>query len=117
MDDLVLQQQAEIEALRERVRQLEDVLVPVDVVVPIEWRLTSSEARLFAFLTTREIATKPAIMQALYSDRPDDDPEIKIVDVFICKLRRKIQRYGVEITTVWGRGYSLKDRHVWRHHG
>lgn len=105
-----MRQQEEIETLRERVRQLEDALVPDAVTVPIEWRLTSSEARLFAFLTTREVATKAAIMQALYSDRPDEDPEIKIVDVFICKLRKKVVPFGVDIETVWGRGYTLRDR-------
>jgi two-component system, cell cycle response regulator CtrA len=41
-----------------------------------------------------------------------DEPELKIIDVFICKLRKKIaagtggQHY---IETVWGRGYVLKD--------
>lgn len=105
-----MRQQQEIETLRERVRQLEDALVPDAATVPIEWQLTSSEARLFAFLTTREVATKTAIMQALYSDRPDEDPEIKIVDVFICKLRKKVKPFGVDIETVWGRGYTLHDR-------
>ena len=42
-----------------------------------------------------------------------DEPELKIIDVFICKLRKKIaaatggQHY---IETVWGRGYVLKDQ-------
>jgi len=105
-----MRQQQEIETLRERVRQLEDALVPEAVSVPIEWQLTAHEARLFAFLTTRDVATKPAIMQALYSDRADEDPEIKIVDVFVCKLRKKVKPFGVDIETVWGRGYSLRDR-------
>jgi two-component system cell cycle response regulator CtrA len=41
-----------------------------------------------------------------------DEPVIKIIDVFICKLRRKLaaasggQDY---IQTVWGRGYMLRD--------
>jgi two-component system cell cycle response regulator CtrA len=44
-----------------------------------------------------------------------DEPELKIIDVFICKLRKKIaaatggQHY---IETVWGRGYVLKDPEV-----
>jgi two-component system cell cycle response regulator CtrA len=41
-----------------------------------------------------------------------DEPELKIIDVFICKLRKKLvastggQHY---IETVWGRGYVLRD--------
>jgi len=41
-----------------------------------------------------------------------DEPEIKIIDVFVCKLRGKLKQAsgGVDyIETVWGRGYMLKD--------
>ena len=41
-----------------------------------------------------------------------DEPELKIVDVFICKLRKKLAlATGGEsyIETVWGRGYVLRD--------
>jgi two-component system cell cycle response regulator CtrA len=41
-----------------------------------------------------------------------DEPELKIIDVFVCKLRKKLQdASGGEnyIETVWGRGYVLKD--------
>lgn len=109
-DDLVTRQQQEIETLRERVRQLENALVPDSVTVPIEWQLTGAEARLYAFLTTRVMATKPAIMHALYIGRVDVEPEMKIVDVFVCKLRKKLKPFGVEIATIWGQGYSLRDR-------
>lgn len=109
--DLVLRQQQEIETLRERVRQLEDALIPPDVVVPLEWGLTASEARMFAFLTTRDIATKQQIHDALYGLRPDgDDPEMKIIDVFVCKARKKLSKFGVVIETHWGQGYGLRDR-------
>jgi len=41
-----------------------------------------------------------------------DEPELKIIDVFVCKLRKKLttatqgENY---IETVWGRGYLLRD--------
>ena len=41
-----------------------------------------------------------------------DEPELKIIDVFVCKLRKKlVQATGGEhyIETVWGRGYQLRD--------
>jgi len=41
-----------------------------------------------------------------------DEPELKIIDVFICKLRKKLSN-GLDgenyIETVWGRGYVLRD--------
>ncbi|MEC8744463.1 MAG: helix-turn-helix domain-containing protein, partial [Pseudomonadota bacterium] len=41
-----------------------------------------------------------------------DEPDSKIIDVFICKLRRKLDEWGLEkakIETVWGQGYMLVD--------
>jgi two-component system cell cycle response regulator CtrA len=40
-----------------------------------------------------------------------DEPDLKIIDVFVCKLRKKLQKEsGVNhIETVWGRGYILRD--------
>src|SRR5207237_330051 len=41
-----------------------------------------------------------------------DEPEIKIIDVFICKLRKKLAKASSGkdyIETVWGRGYRLRD--------
>ena len=41
-----------------------------------------------------------------------DEPELKIIDVFVCKLRKKLMEVlGGEcyIETIWGRGYTLKD--------
>jgi two-component system cell cycle response regulator CtrA len=41
-----------------------------------------------------------------------DEPELKIIDVFICKLRKKLSeatKGANYIETVWGRGYVLRD--------
>lgn len=111
MDRIVLDLQREIAILRERIRQLEEVLAPSAVPVPVEFGLTGSEARVFAHLASRDIATKQSLMMALYSDRADIEPEPKIVDVFVCKMRKKLARYGVTIETVWGQGYRLLSRH------
>lgn len=108
-DDLVIRQRHEIEMLQEKVRQLQEVLAPPSVRIPVEWRLTASERRVFVFLTTRELATTPAIMQALYSDRADE-PDERIVAAYICKLRKKLTPFGIRIQNVWGQGYSLADR-------
>lgn len=56
------------------------------------------------------LMTKEMIFNRLYGGR--DEPEIKIVDVLICKIRRKIEAAADGrnyIETVWGRGYKLTE--------
>lgn len=108
-DQLAILQQREIETLRERIRQLEAELCP-PIAPPVEWGLTGSETRLWQHLSSRPIASKRSVMMALYSDRPDEEPDDKIADVFICKLRKKLRPFGVEIVTRWGQGWSLVDK-------
>lgn len=110
MDEIVEHLRDEITFLRERIRQLEAEFVPRSIVVPREYRLTATEAVLFAHLATRDMETKESLMLALYSERAGDPPEIKIIDVLVCKIRKKVSRFGVCIETVWGQGYSLRDR-------
>lgn len=72
--------------------------------------LTGSETEVLTALARAfpRIVTKEALMDALYALKPDEEPEIKIIDVFICKLRKKLKPLGVEIDTAWGRGYGLR---------
>ena len=54
--------------------------------------------------------TKEMFLSQLYGGM--DEPEIKIIDVFMCKIRRKlaVASGGKDyIETVWGRGYLLRD--------
>lgn len=75
--------------------------------------LTHKEANILELLALRKgtCITKEMILNHLYGGL--DEPEIKIIDVFICKLRKKIRdaKPGAEkcIETVWGRGYQLVD--------
>lgn len=72
-------------------------------------RLTKQEARLLHHLDLRDgkAATKEALMAALYHAEPGDWPEDKIIDVFVCKLRKKLVGTPYSIETVWGIGYRL----------
>jgi two-component system cell cycle response regulator CtrA len=71
--------------------------------------LTGKEYQIFELLSLRKgtTQTKEALMNHLYGGM--DEPELKIVDVFICKLRKKLGESGRHIETVWGRGYRLVD--------
>ena len=73
--------------------------------------LTGKEYAILELLILRKgiVLTKESFLNHLYGGM--DEPEIKIIDVFICKLRKKLADAGVRnlIGTVWGRGYILKD--------
>lgn len=99
----------EVDRLQGRIDQLEDAM-GMSFVAPVEWRLTPSEARVFGVLLERDVATKNAIMAALYRNDGRDEAELKIVDVFVCKIRKKLKGFGVEIVTHWGMGWSLANR-------
>ena len=93
--------------LRDRVAALEDML-GVSFQSPAWLGLSRSEATIFGLLLAREAVTKALVMDAIYGDRPDADAaEEKIVDVWVCKLRAKIERFGIEIETNWGQGYFM----------
>ena len=99
----------ENDELRERIAQLEGLL-GFRTTTPIEFGLTGCEARVFGALLAREIATKSAIFAAVYANRSEcDQAEPKIVDVFVCKMRRKLKPFGVDIKTAWGTGYYLDN--------
>lgn len=53
------------------------------------------------------VLTKEAALEWMYQINPDKEPEIKIIDVYICKARKKLDLIGVRIDTVWGKGYAL----------
>lgn len=106
VDDRIEALEGEIEQLRDRVGVLEAALIGVEL-PPIEWCLTGAEARVLGCLMQRELATKEQLFAATTTDMVDDDREIKIVDVFVCKLRKKLVPFGIQIETRWGEGYFI----------
>ncbi len=75
-------------------------------------KVTAKEFEILEYLSLKKgtTLTKEMFLNHLYGGM--DEPELKIIDVFICKLRKKIadanegQHY---IETVWGRGYVMRD--------
>ena len=76
-----------------------------------EVHLTGKEYSILELLVLRKgmVLTKEAFLNHLYGGM--DEPEMKIIDVFICKLRKKLAHAGADnlIATVWGRGYMLRE--------
>ena len=72
---------------------------------------TPREFAILELLVLRRnmIMTKEAILAHLYGGL--DEPEIKIIDVFVCKIRNKLAKAGLHdvVSTVWGRGYTVRD--------
>ncbi len=74
--------------------------------------LTGKEYGILELLSLRKgsTLTKEMFLNHLYGGM--DEPEVKIIDVFICKLRKKLANAAGGdnyIETVWGRGYVLRD--------
>lgn len=97
-----------IDLLEEENRQLREAAEAL-ISFPRSWRLTEKEARFVSALMRSKTGamSKEALMTALYGLEPD--VEEKIIDVWACKLRKKLKTLGVavEIETVWGQGYRL----------
>src|ERR671939_126444 len=74
--------------------------------------LTGKEYAMLELLSLRKgtTLTKEMFLNHLYGGM--DEPELKIIDVFICKLRKKLANASQGknyIETVWGRGYVLRE--------
>ena len=73
-------------------------------------RLTGKEYSILELLSLRQgvTVTKEMLLGHLYGGK--DEPELKIIDVFVCHLRKKLAEAtgGKQcIETIWGRGYRL----------
>ena len=76
--------------------------------------VTHQQSIVLSVLLKRPEATKEQLHQAIERERPEDKEKthIKLVDVLICILRRKLKPFGFAIKTMWGTGYLMeaKDR-------
>ncbi len=114
---------ARIHALVRRSKgHADSVIATGDLIVNLETRnaelygqklhLTGKEYQMLELLALRKgsTLTKEMFLNHLYGDL--DEPDAKVIDVFICKLRKKlINASGGQdyIETIWGRGYALRE--------
>jgi two-component system cell cycle response regulator CtrA len=102
--DALRRQVADARAENQRLR---DELAPPGY-VPAVFGLTPTDERAFKALLSRDQWTKEALLASIYLEHAEQDiPDIKIIDVSICKLRAKLKPFGLDIETFWGRGYRM----------
>jgi hypothetical protein len=92
-------------------RMLRDNREALNIVVQQLFALTPSESRLLVKLLDSEHTSREALHIAL-SRTSDPTSDIKIVDVLICDMRKRLQKFGIEILTLRSYGFqiSLPDR-------
>lgn len=102
------------QTLKDRIEELEAVvgLLPKNEIQFKFCHFTPTEERYLGMIYKQEyVCTKEVIFRAVYGGLPEADQplEIKIVDVVVHHIRKKLKRFGIEIHTMWGRGYYFDD--------
>jgi DNA-binding response OmpR family regulator len=98
---------SEIERLRDRVEQLEEAF-GINLQLPNEFGFTPLEMKILGILVARSIVSKDTIFDVVYGSLPENSqPGIKIVEVHIVKIRRKLLGKGWSIRNRSGVGYYL----------
>lgn len=99
---------SELERLRDRVTELEELLGLADNEIYAMLGLPKLQRSLLGLLMKRPLVSRDTAFAAIYGDRPEaSQPEIKILDVHLSHLRGRLRGLGVTITTRWGEGWYL----------
>ncbi|BAQ44357.1 helix-turn-helix domain-containing protein [Methylobacterium aquaticum] len=105
---------ARLDDMARRLDRIEKVLdegglALANELLPSEWGLTTQEAAMLKALADQPqgFLHKEGIYIALYGEISASTPHPKIIDVVVCKTRKKIAPFGIVIETVWGRGYQI----------
>jgi len=97
----------EIESLKAKIGLVARTFVQIQAGVGC----TPAEAKILSFLRNDRVVARAYIFDCLYGDDPGQ-PEIKIIDVYICKIRKAIRKAGGPadaIVTIWGQGHGLSQ--------
>jgi two-component system cell cycle response regulator CtrA len=110
--ELVLE--ADNDRLRLRVAELEREVARLSakheivMLTPVaEFGFTPSEALIFARLAATGFVTNDDLMAVLTAGKTGTAPGRKIIDVYVCKIRKKLDRFDIVIETMHGRGYKI----------
>lgn len=88
-------------------RRLRDMLAPPGF-LPTVFKLTDQEERAFKALLSRDQWTRESLLASMYLDANERDiPDIRNTDSVVCKLRRKLEPFGIAIETYYGQGFRI----------
>lgn len=100
---------AQVSDLKFQMREMSEKKIDASWSLKSAFGLTRQEATILAGLIEHGRMSKPGLYHLCYGSRADEDqPDPKIIDVFVCKLRAKLEPFGIEVDTVWGFGYEMK---------
>lgn len=99
----------EVKALRDRVQELEALLgIGDDTVSRLYLALgdaTPQQCEIIGVMLKRMVATRLGLFTILFGGLPDcDQPEIKIIDVQMVRIRKVLLKHGITIDVQWGMG-------------
>lgn len=97
----------DLDTALERIRQLEDEQGLGFRVHPRHNFTSMEEAMLGILVSSRDVVSRDKMFSIMYGTH-NDPPEPKIFDVMMCRIRRKLRTHGVEVMTVWGRGWYME---------
>ncbi|MDR3488758.1 MAG: winged helix-turn-helix domain-containing protein [Bradyrhizobium sp.] len=104
-DPCVAMLEAENTALRDEIDDLRRAFLGSDLVLPVDWRLTATEAKIVALLLRRERVSKEQFYCALkYNER---EIEIVVVESHVSKARRKLRLFDIQIKSARYLGYWI----------
>jgi DNA-binding winged helix-turn-helix (wHTH) protein len=76
-------------------------------------RLTRTPAKtLRLILASQGVVTRDFLLSALYS-HPDNEPDVKIIDIWLCKVRKALGEHREAVETIWGRGFMRHRNYRW----
>jgi two-component system cell cycle response regulator CtrA len=100
----------ELQLLRDRVEELERLLglsqEKRDELFRL--RLTPGRTAMLSLIYRGNLIRKEAALEAIYGARPEcDQPDIKIIDVMLCAIRKRLKGYGITIENQHGIGWFM----------
>jgi DNA-binding winged helix-turn-helix (wHTH) protein len=81
----------------------------------LKFKVTKQESAILAALLKRDFVTKDQLHQIMEAARPgpihNEQTAPKQIDVLMCKIRKKIKSFNIEIETIWNTGYAVSREH------
>ena len=107
---------SELQRLRDRVAELEDMLgigPSVADTLRIKLGITGRQSKILGALLKREMLSRESAYFALYGDLPESEqPDSeKAVEKNLYFLRKRLEGRGIDIRNIWGKGWFLPPEH------